>query len=314
MSVALPVIFWIHSPIAFESFLAFQKTYTAGPVYSATARNVYVPGSIFEIGYPGLYQHQTSEQINLSAQMILSGIQQVLASHDGYILAVPQSAQPYIEAMIESPFCHGYVYYDEGAACYEQNFRLKQDPVYHKYHMDKNAGFDALIAFLQVDADKIYKRHRQGVPFYNVRHSKYLGCFSFFNAAFPGQEPSLLPWPDKNLELNQLCSDCIILLASDLLNGLKNASERAIHLKNMAILSDEFEGKLIVKTHPSDREKDVKDLIKSDVLMWSEFCNRHKINSNVEVAFLNFKLYITPKNSTSLYLLQMGKFNVLSIY
>ena len=66
-----PIIFWIHSPIGYESYLAFKKSYTAGPVFFATSRNIEMTGSIFNLGHPGLYQHQDSNQIDASCKAII---------------------------------------------------------------------------------------------------------------------------------------------------------------------------------------------------------------------------------------------------
>lgn len=312
MSAELPVIFWIHSPIAFESFLAFQKTYNAGPVFPCTARNIHISESIFELGYPGLYQHQTAEEIDASARSILKGMQHVLCKHEAYVLALPQSAQPYIEALIESPQCRGYVYYDEGSACYEPNFQSKQMASYHRYQMKRNAGFESLTEFLQVDKEKIYTRHRQGVPFYDFRHKKYLGCFSFFETAFPGCDSTLLPMPELSLNINEICRNYNIILASDFLNGLRSPDECRVHLNNINILMKKFNN-IIIKSHPSDLESEVRCKVDVGAVMWSDFCNENNINVNSEVSFLDFKLYISRGNSTSVYMKNMEKFNILSI-
>lgn len=314
MSQSLPVIFWIHSPIAYELYLSFQKTYTAGPVIPVTARSVHLPNAIFNLGYPGLYQHQTATQVDACSKAILNGLQSLLEEYSNYVLAIPQSAQPYIEALIESPYCRGYVYYDEGSACYGKNLLEKSAPVYHRYQMEANEGFGLLAKFLQVDIERIYARHRQGVPFFNFRNQKYLGCFSFFENAFPGQDPTLLPIPEVGAEFKEICNDYCIVLANDLLNGTTSATEREAHVRNISVLCGLLGEKIVVKAHPSDRETDVQSLIGSQVLMWSGFCEQHRIDQNREVAFLDFQLYVTRNNSTSLYLKNMGRVNMLSIY
>jgi hypothetical protein len=314
MSQSLPVIFWIHSPIGYELFLSFQKTYAAGPVIPVTARSVHLPNEMFALGYPGLYQHQTAIQIDASAKAIANGLQSLLEEYSEYVMAIPQSAQPYIEALIESPYCRGYVYYDEGSACYGKHFLEKSAPVYHRYQMQANEGFSFLAKFLRVDIERIFARHRQGVPFYNFRNPKYLGCFSFFENAFPGQDPTLLPLPEIEAEFKEICSDYCIVLANDLLNGTTSAPEREAHLRNISVLCEMLDGKIVVKAHPSDRETDIQPLVGSQVLMWSGFCEQHMIDQNREVAFLDFRLYVTRNNSTALYLNNMGRINMLSIY
>jgi hypothetical protein len=314
MKQSLPVIFWIHSPIAYELFLSFQKTYTEGPVLPVTARSMDLPNAIFTLGYPGLYQHQTAIQIDDCAKAIVNGLESLLEEYSNYVLAIPQSAQPYIEALIESPYCRGYVYYDEGSACYGKNLLEKSAPVYHRYKMEANEGFSLLAKLLQVDIEKIYARHRQGVPFFNFRNPKYLGCFSFFENAFPGQDPTLLPLPEIGAEFKEICQDYCIVLANDLRNGTTSATEREAHVRNISVLCGLLGGKVVVKAHPSDREIDIQTLIGSQVLMWSGFCEQHMIDQNREVAFLDFRLYVTRNNSTSLYLKNMGLINMLSIY
>lgn len=313
MSSTLPVIFWIHSPIAYESFLAFRKTYAAGPVLCVTSRSMRIPEALFELGHPGLYQHQSNEQINISAMAILQGMRSVLEQHGQYALALPQSAQPYIEALIESPYCQGYVYYDEGVASYGQ-IQDKLHPAYHRYQMEASSGMETLCQGLGVDWEALRSRHRQGVPFFNMRHRKYLGCLSFFADAFPGYEPTILPLPDKDPEQQVLCGQHSIILLNDLLNGATSPAERKTHINNVNLLCQTLAPQVVVKAHPSDREGDVAAMLDTPPLMWSSFCEAHGIDSNQEVAFMGFRLYVSRNNSTFRYLCNMGRRNALTIY
>jgi len=313
MSHKLPVLFWIHSPIAYESFLAFQRSYTSGLVIPATSRNIDISDAVFQLGYPGLYQHQTPEQIDCCSRAIATAMETLLNKHNAYALAIPQSAQPYIEALIESPYCQGYIYYDEGAACYEPDFYDCQAAVYHRYVMQHNEGFSKLAGLLQIDIERLHNRHRQGVPFFNFKHPKYIGCFSFFENAFPGQQTTILPRPDTISNASAICSEYSIILANDLLNSSTN-SEREIHLHNIAVMYELLQGQVVVKSHPSDIENNVCKIIGGNKPMWSDFCKKYHIDPNREVAFMGFKQYITRNNSTSLYLKNMGLKNFLSIY
>lgn len=313
MSSALPVIFWIHSPIAYESFMTFRKTYAAGPVLCASSRGMHISEALFELGHPGLYQHQSIEQINVSASAILTGMQPILEQYGQYALAVPQSAQPYIEVLIESPHCQGYIYYDEGDASYGQ-IQDMMLPTYHRYSMEPCMGMDSLCRKLGVDWEALRNRHLHGVPFFNMKHRKYLGCLSFFTDAFPGYEPTILPLPEKDPGQQALCGEYNIILLDDLLNGDTSATERRTHLNNVNLLCQTLGPQVILKAHPSDRESDVAKLFDKPPLMWSTFCEKHAVDDNQEVAFMGFRLYVSRNNSTFRYLSNMGKLNALAIY
>lgn len=313
MTKALPVIFWIHSPIAYESFLAFSKTYTAGPVLCATSRGMQCAEALFELGQPGLYQHQSMQQIDASALAILDAIQVVVERYGQYALAVPQSAQPYIEVLIESPYCQGYVYYDEGDASYGQ-IQNKMRPAYHRYLMEPIEGMTSLCQELGVDWESLRNRHRQGVPFFNMNHSKYLGCLSFFADAFPGYEPTILSLPQKEPAQQKLCSLYSIVLLSDLLNGTISSQERAAHINNVNLVRQVLGPNVILKAHPSDQESEIATMFDLSPLMWSTFCRDNVVDRNQEVAFMGFKLYVSRNNSTCRYLRNIGHSNVLTIY
>lgn len=308
-----PIIFWIHSPIGYESYLAFKKSYTAGPVFFATSRNIEMTGSIFNLGHPGLYQHQDSNQIDASCKAISDGIKSLMKAYTCYVLAIPQSAQPYIEALIESPFCHGFIYYDEGSACYEPHFLQKQSPIFHRYKMERNRAFEELAELLQISPENIYKRHLKGVPFFNLKHPKHSGCISFFKEAFPGENPHLLQIPEIDPQTENLCGNFAIALINDILNSSNEPKEIHRHLGNIIAIKSMLKEKVIFKPHPTDKESDIKSIIGEDAIMWSDFCKKNNIGFNSEVAFLGFQLYITSNNSTELYLTKLGKTNILSI-
>jgi hypothetical protein len=313
MTQPLPVVFWVHSPIGYESFLAFRKSYGAGPVFCGTGRGMNIAEALFALGQPGLYQHQTKAEIDKSANAIREAMTSLIARYGQFILAAPQSAQPYIEALIDSPHCQGYIYYDEGVASYG-NIQEKMHPAYHRYAMGDNDSMVALCASLSVDWSTLRNRHRRGVPFFNMKHRKYLGCISFFADAFPGFEPTVLPLPDKSPEQTALCGTHSIVLLNDLLNGVTTAAERGTHINNVKLLSQVLGDQVVLKAHPSDREDDVAALLENSPLMWSRFCQMHSLDPNQEVAFMGFRLYASRNNSTFRYLSNMGQRNALTIY
>lgn len=313
MNDIIPIIFWIHSPIGFESYKAFSKRYCKGPIFTATSRSINIENSIFQIGSPGLYQNQNLLEISKTSKLITGSLSNIINTYEKYILIAPQSSQPYIKALIDTDYCKGYLYYDEGSACYIDNIENMRLPIHHQYELAQNIYFDQMLEFLKIDEEDFKSNYKRGVSFYNFNDIKYLGCMSFFDNAFPGQYPKLLKSSVSMFEKLK-CSEYNIILANDMRNGSAFYSEENMHFNNINNISKFLGPKTIIKTHPSDNESDVISNIDSNLIPWSLFCTINGINPASETAFLEFKLYVTSNNSTSLYLNNMKRRNYISIY
>jgi len=312
--IQYPIIFWIHSPIGYETYLAFKSTNTSTPTYAISARNLFIKNSLADIGLPGLYQFETPEDKKSNIGKIKDAIMNIASEHSGFVIIVPQTAQPYIKLLIESDYCKGYAIYDEGDAAYGNSWTSYTQPSFHKYEIEKTNEWLSASKELKFNLDKIIANHKFGVPFYDLIHEKFMGLFSFFEEAFPGAAKIKLQIPNDIVKFNNITKQYSLILCGDLTN-IENKDETAKnHLSNINNLINACGNKKwIFKAHPNDRSHLLIKKIDSEIQTWESFCAEYNIDSSRESAFMNFNLYVSQKNSTIQFLKILGKSNFITI-
>lgn len=309
-----PIIFWIHSPIGYESFLAFKNQNSDTLVLHGSVRNITTGSELFCLGHPGLYQLQNTFEVDESCRKIKEAITEVIETYDGYILMIPQIGQPYLKILTQSKYCKGFGYYDEGSACYGSDFKNKSLPIYHKYQLKKSAEFLILCELLHVDFMHLQAMYLGGVPFYDYSQEKLLGFFSFFDNAFPGKSPIIMPMPTDRESCIDICKGHSLVLVGAIANTRQDQQVLDEHFSNINfLLKNNPEVNWVVKPHPGDSQNHIWKMLRGRYEMWGDFCDRKNLNPNLEPSFMGFQNYYSKNNSTILYLKNMGKDNFLVV-
>jgi hypothetical protein len=301
-----PIIVWIHSPIGYEILNSIKEVYSKSLIFAISARNISMNESIFAIGQPGLYQFENQKQRIETPKIMQTALEDFIKKHQGYTLLIPQSAQPYIKLLIDSEYCKGYAYYDEGSACYGNSFITYTNNPVHKYKLNPSKNFISLCEFLNVDLKKMNNSQPNGVLFYDIHHPKYKGCFSYFENAFPGMVKNIFSIP-KNPDYNLKCSKYSLILIGNLLGRSRKSTFETMRNKHLDNIEKEIrnnpELNWVIKPHPADDDS-ISNLITSqlNIISWDDFCKRESIHPASEPAFLGFQKYASQDNSTILYL------------
>jgi hypothetical protein len=309
-----PIIIWIHSPIGYETYLAIKAIDPSKTIIPISSRNVTVPGSMVNIGLPGLFQIDSDQQRNHNLLKLSSSIKGVAEKYGGYILLAPQTAQPYIEIIIESEHCKGFGIYDEGGNNYKDTWSNFTKPSFHQYQIKKTTAWIAAAKELKFNIDKLINRHASGVPFYDITHSKFVGLFSLFDEAFPGMDKIKLNIHNDSKSFNESIEKFSLILCGDLTNIRNKESSNHRHFNNInQLLKITPNQNWVIKPHPNDRSESILKNLDYPVQTWEKFCLDKTIDLNREAVFMNFKLYVAQDNSSIQYLKCLRKKNFMII-
>jgi hypothetical protein len=310
-----PILFWIHSPVGYETYLAFKKTNPNIKIFCISVRNLNIQESILKIGLPGLFQLDQPDIQKKNILRISDALNKIIKEHGGYVLLSPQTAQPYIEMIIESDFCKGYAIYDEGTACYGVSFSEKLKPSFHKYKMPKTEEWVKASEILKFNLARIISKHELGVKFYDLTHEKFMGLFSFFENSFPGMEKIILDFPEDLLTIHNVAKNHSIVICGYLANIKDKSTVVETHFRNINnILSMSNNRSWVIKAHPNNNSEEIIKQVKTKCKTWEHFSDEFNIDPNRESAFMRFDMYLSQNNSTIQYLKNQGMNNYITIW
>ena len=307
MSTHHKYIFWAHSPIGYETYLALRHTgiLTAENSYLITARDCTPPEANCSIGLPEEYCWMTPAQFELAARKLISFLKSIDFKNNTYELIIPQVANFFIRTLIESPNCKSYIVFDEGRAARGELSKQRCKELFYKYKIRSEASAHKLFQQIGVGFESMFSLYENGVTFYDIKHKKYAGNISFFDDTFPGQNTSILPKIENSDRA--ICKDFGLILLPPFHVWLKNKDfqnqflnwQNSIH----SIIRLNTEKKWILKFHPHDTDE-IKDNFQKlfNFEEFNQFCDRQKISAHREPAFMNFDFYISAPNSTILFL------------
>ena len=296
-------IFWAHSPIGYETYLALKQAniFTAINSTLITSREFRPPEAALCIGLPEEYMWQTEEQFKNTQKSLMKLLDGLNIKTDGFELFIPQSANFYIRALIESPACKSFIFFDEGSSARGRLFKRRCIPGFYKYDIRKTDNFEDFIFRLGLNSPVMVDLYANGVPFYVVNHSKCAGYLSFFKDAFPEQEVNIL---EKVLPAAaELCSQYGLILLppfhawSKVADFAKNFQVFLNSVKSVAGLN--AERRWLLKFHPHDSSS-IREKIAGyfPFECFENFCIKNNISLYREPAFMGFDLYMGAPNST----------------
>lgn len=296
-------IFWAHSPIGYETYLALRHTGILTPEnsYLITARDCTPPEANLSIGLPEEYCWMNPAQFESTANKLSAFLEEIDFKSNTYELIVPQVANFFIRALIESPNCKSYIVFDEGRAARGELSKNRCKDIFYKYKIRLESPAINLFNQLGVKFESMCSLYEKGVTFYNVTHEKFAGNITFFEDAFPGQNPSIIKKvenPDRSR-----CNKFGLILLPPFHVWLKNKNfqtEFSIWQHSIqSIVKLNPEKKWILKFHPHDTDEikiKFQKLFKFEE--FNQFCNQNKISAHREPAFMDFDCYVSAPNST----------------
>lgn len=296
-------IFWAHSPIGYETYLALKQAniFTAINSTLITSREFHPPEAALCIGLPEEYKWQSEEQFQKTQKSITDLIKKLNVNDRGYELFIPQSANFYIRALIESAACRSFVFFDEGSSARKGLFKRRCIPGFYKYKVRESDAFEDLMDCLCINRDVMLDSYAEGVPFYSVSHPKCAGYLSFFNDAFPGHEVNILSKVDP--ESVDVCSQYGLILLPPFHAWSKTAEfvvNFQIFLNSVISISRlSLKKKWLFKFHPHDGV-----LVRGKIASYfpyesfESFCSSNGISPHREPAFMGFDCYVGSPNST----------------
>lgn len=304
-----PIIFWVFSPIGYETYLSFkQHAKTSGTeLLLIMSRFVHDDSAILSTRGKCLYYDQDSASISTTWDNLRKTMKNVIEKYGGYSLLVPQTGLPYIQALIESDFCVGFGYYDEGAMSFGSQFFKMQLPKFYNYEIKIEPNFQIFCDEIRISPSKIVESHRLGTPLLNFKQDKYIGSFSFFEEAFPSIQKTLMEVSPISVTTEKLAREFNIILLPRL-----NQSNESQSLDNFIssvknIISISKNRNFILKPHPNDNPEYFKKLSYNlEIQDFQEFEKAAPDFSNRETAFLNFKNFISIRNSTIMWRQLLG--------
>jgi hypothetical protein len=303
-------IFWAHSPIGYEVFRSFRDHKLANNDNSLliTARNFFPTDADCTLGLPEEYKWMDEIQFTNASNRIIELFKKFNKAE--YVLYVPQTANFFIRCLIESPLCLGFYLFDEGTAARAPLFARRVNyRGFYKYDLKNNLNIIEFFKFLNLQYEDINEIYSSGVPFYEVKHHKFLGYMSHFEKAFPNENVTKIM--KSNIPGTGICKKYALLLMPPF-HALTQKEDFIIRLQNLVnsvktIQSLDLNLKLTIKFHPHDGDE-----IKSKVAhlfnttTFEEFCDDHHLSKFREPAFMGFKLYIGYPNSTIEFLKEIG--------
>lgn len=296
-------IFWAHSPIGYETYLALKQAgiFNADNSTLITAREFSPPEAALCIGLPEEYVWQSEEQFQKTQKSITQLIERLNINDEGYELFIPQSANFYIRGLIESSFCKSFVFFDEGSSARNLLFKRRCTPGFYKYNIRESEAFEDFVGRLNIDRQVMIKSYSEGVPFYDVNHSKCAGYVSFFNDVFLGHEVDILTKVIPTAV--DICSQYGLILLPPFNYWAKTADfvkKFQIFLNSVnSIIKLNTKKRWLLKFHPHDGV-DIKNKIASyfPCELFESFCAKNHILSYREPAFMGFDCYVGSPNST----------------
>jgi hypothetical protein len=300
-----PIVFWVHSPIGFETYLSFKALEKSLGIELKLflTRHISHKDADLQTNDNGLVWDQNSNSQERTWRELGRAISKIIENSKGYTLCVPQSGIPYVEALIESPHCKGYTYYEDGTLNYdvESAFKIKADRLCYKYSLQIGPEAAAAMDLLEVAPDSISSRHLNGVKLLDFEHEKYLGSFAFFEEAFPGHMTTLLPIADLQDRAATEKTGIILAPNGKTLKSTTSLKDYLISVRNIMGLHRGINW--TVKLHPNQKPEEEDRFAKwLSTQGFSAFSRSHPEVENRETAFLDFSFYVTPSNSTLHYL------------
>ena len=309
--MSFPLIAWVHSPIGYETYLTIREQYP-GDVHLVLARNMIpLPDASAELP-GGLYWNDSAQQISDAAADLVNLVNSVIKDTTRFVLLIPQSAVPYIRLLVQSDLCAGFIYYDEGLMCHDVAIMQRRSrPTHHRYHINWVEPLLKLAETLGVEVDQFSKTQLDGVPLLDFQNKKLLGCVSFFEDAFPTLGAETLALTGYSKTITDSLRDVTIILLPP-----KNSrpSVDPIRFTNSLITFFSLKRsdcRAVVKLHPSDRWDSWTELNSFEFDTYEKLVEEIPDIVNREVAFLPFFSFVTPPNSTGLFLKKMSKANVM---
>jgi len=296
-------IFWAHSPIGYETYLALTQAniITKDNSTLISAREFYPPDAALCIGLPEEYVWQTEEQFTSTQKSITQLVETLNVAERGFELFIPQSANFYIRALIESPACKSFIFFDEGSSARNLLFKRRCIPGFYKYNIRETGAFEDFTGRLAIDRKVMIDSYASGVPFYSVEHLKCAGYLSFFKDAFPEQSVHVLN--KVTPEAAEICFQYGLILLPPFHAWAKTPD----FAKNFQVFSNSVNSvvrlnagkKWVIKFHPHDGSN-----IRSKVVGYfpfedfESFCIRNTISPYREPAFMGFDFFVGAPNST----------------
>ena len=300
-------VFWAHSPIGYETFLALKEAGIFNESNSTliTAREFFPSEANACIGLPEEYLWQSPAEFEVAQEKIVTALKRLQNDNIEYELFVPQTANFFVRALIESPRCQSFVLFDEGSGARGALFSKRCVDVFYKYQVRPEKSLSGFLAYLAVKPEVMTDLYRQGVPFYDVRHPKCAGYISFFEDAFPGETVIRLKKP--SFSGTSICSKHGLILLPPFHAWAKsiNFTDKFQTFYNSinSIARLNSTKKWVLKFHPHDNEEVQKKILSSFKFdEFGKFCKTHKISEFREPAFMGFDTYVSSVNSTVMFL------------
>jgi len=303
-------IFWAHSPIGYEVFRSFRDHKLADEENSLlmTARNFFPPDADCNLGLPEEYKWMDEIQFKNASHKIIEFFKKF--NNEEYVLYIPQTANFFIRCFIENPLCLGFYIFDEGTAARAPVFtRRINSRGFYKYELKNNSNIVEFFEFLNIEYDAINAIYSSGVPFYEVKHPKFLGYMSHFEKAFPNESVTKIIQSD--IPGINICKKYSLLLLPPF-HALTQKEDFVIRLQNLVnsvktiqVLDPNL--KLTIKFHPHDGDEVTSKIAHLfNAITFDKFCEDHHFSKFREPAFMGFKLYIGYPNSTIEFLKEIG--------
>lgn len=273
-----------------------------------TARNFFPPDADCTLGLPEEYKWMDENQFKNASDKIIDLFKKI--NKDEYVLYIPQTANFFIRCLIENPLCLGFYIFDEGTAARAPLFSRRVNARgFYKYELKNNINIFEFFEFLNINYDYINKIYSSGVPFYEVKHNKFLGYMSHFEKAFPNE--SVTKIIRSFMPEIAVCKEYALLLMPPF-HALTQKEDFMVRLENLvnsvkAIQKIDHKLKFIIKFHPHDGDEITSKVTRLfNFITFEKFCDEHKLSKYREPAFMGFNLYIGYPNSTIEFLKEIG--------
>ncbi|MDC1075680.1 hypothetical protein OAQ35_01785 [Litorivicinus sp.] len=311
--MAYPLIAWIHSPIGYETYLRVKETYP-GEIICVLTRGLQFIEDCDLHAKGGLFYNDSEEEVDRIAKTLVAIVKRVRSRNQSFVALVPQIAIPYVRLLIESEFCAGFTFYDEGTLCHSrESMKKRSRNIYHSYLIKKSNAILELAECLGLDLDEFASKQISGVPLVNFSHEKLLGCISFFEKSFPGLTKTLLTPKEFPKDLFEALSSVRVILLVPRNRWPRIDTANFFRSIKHLLAFGQKDIKTVVRKHPYDGWEHWPDLLQEHVTTYEEFSNEFPDIMNREVAFLPFGSYVVPPQSTRLFLVNMGKTNFITL-
>ncbi|MFK7810818.1 MAG: polysialyltransferase family glycosyltransferase [Saprospiraceae bacterium] len=227
-----------------------------------------------------------------------------------YIFYTPQSGFNFFYLVVNHPKCKGFAYLEEGLCSYLEEKELR-NPKKEFWLRDKWYELN-------------YKGRSKSVKhFYDLKHTKYLGCFGISEYAFPGlpkKNKLNVPFVVKNskehyehvvilgqyVEYGEMTQSTLIKVMDDLFQCLVEKGIKRIHLKFHPVQEEEQSIKPIKKIIKKYDTQITVDLLGQNVVLeniaFSTDANFYIVSSSVGIyaSIAGNKVYCLAKKVAAL--------------